>query len=74
MESQCPKCSSQYAYQDGNLWICPECSYEWSALASSEDSVEKDVDIVHCCKMSLQGKYSSLFQFAIEKLDIRAIR
>lgn len=27
--NNCPKCSSAYAYQDGNLWICPECSHEW---------------------------------------------
>ena len=26
----CPKCSSAYAYQDGSLWICPECAHEWS--------------------------------------------
>lgn len=30
-ESQpCPKCHSPYGYQDGNLWICPECAHEWS--------------------------------------------
>ncbi|MDO8828322.1 zinc ribbon domain-containing protein YjdM [Methylophaga sp.] len=27
----CPKCDSEYTYQDGNILICPECSYEWSA-------------------------------------------
>ncbi len=26
----CPKCSSPYGYLDGNLWICPECAYEWT--------------------------------------------
>ncbi|MDF1758746.1 MAG: zinc ribbon domain-containing protein YjdM [Legionellaceae bacterium] len=26
----CPKCSSQYSYKDGTLFICPECAYEWS--------------------------------------------
>jgi len=30
---QCPKCNSQYVYQDRDLWICPECSHEWSTLA-----------------------------------------
>lgn len=29
---KCPQCSSENIYEDGNLWICPECSYEWSAL------------------------------------------
>ncbi|MGB8484216.1 MAG: alkylphosphonate utilization protein, partial [Acinetobacter bohemicus] len=23
----CPKCNSEYAYQDGDLLICPECSH-----------------------------------------------
>lgn len=26
----CPKCNSPYGYQDGNLWICPECAHEWT--------------------------------------------
>ncbi len=33
-ENLCPKCKSENIYQDGNLWICPECSYEWSAFES----------------------------------------
>ncbi|MFZ2315437.1 MAG: zinc ribbon domain-containing protein YjdM [Gammaproteobacteria bacterium] len=28
---KCPKCSSDYAYKDGMLYICPECAYEWDA-------------------------------------------
>ncbi len=28
---KCPKCSSAYTYEDGNLFICPECAHEWSA-------------------------------------------
>jgi protein PhnA len=27
--SDCPKCSSDNIYQDGNLWVCPECANEW---------------------------------------------
>lgn len=34
-EDKCPKCSSENIYQDGNLWICPECSHEWSVFASA---------------------------------------
>lgn len=33
--TNCPKCESENIYQDGNLWICPECSNEWSIYASS---------------------------------------
>ena len=26
---ECPKCASEYAYEDGNLYVCPECAHEW---------------------------------------------
>lgn len=26
----CPKCNSEYTYEDGFLYICPECAHEWS--------------------------------------------
>ncbi|MGL4652810.1 zinc ribbon domain-containing protein YjdM [Cetobacterium sp.] len=32
----CPKCNSEYTYEDGNLFVCPECAYEWSAEATEE--------------------------------------
>ena len=25
----CPKCKSEYTYEDGVLLICPECAHEW---------------------------------------------
>ncbi|MCB0377891.1 MAG: alkylphosphonate utilization protein [Bdellovibrionales bacterium] len=34
----CPKCQSEHSYQDGGLWICPECFYEWTQAAEPEDS------------------------------------
>ncbi len=30
---KCPKCSSEYTYEDGNLYVCPECAHEWSKYA-----------------------------------------
>lgn len=35
----CPKCHSEYTYEDGALYICPECAHEWSkdAPAASEE-------------------------------------
>ncbi|BCX72676.1 MULTISPECIES: zinc ribbon domain-containing protein YjdM [Acinetobacter] len=37
----CPKCSSEYTYEDGDLLICPECSYEWKEgeLSQAEEQV-----------------------------------
>ncbi|HKU08308.1 MAG TPA: zinc ribbon domain-containing protein YjdM [Bradyrhizobium sp.] len=31
----CPKCNSEHAYEDGSLWVCPECAHEWSAAAGA---------------------------------------
>lgn len=35
---KCPKCTSEHAYQDRGLWVCPECAHEWSA--GDSDAVE----------------------------------
>jgi protein PhnA len=37
----CPKCDSEYTYEDGNLYVCPECAHEWGKDAAevSEDEV-----------------------------------
>ena len=26
----CPKCGSEYVYQDQENFVCPECGYEWN--------------------------------------------
>lgn len=36
--TNCPKCQSENIYEDGNLWICPECGNEWSVHASKEET------------------------------------
>ena len=43
----CPKCQSEYTYQDGDLLICPECAHEWTegeVLTSEEQEVIKDAN------------------------------
>ncbi len=37
----CPKCQSPYGYQDRNLWICPECTHEWTIDAAVETQVDE---------------------------------
>jgi len=37
----CPNCSSEYAYEDGSLLICPECAHEWSKDARDSGDDEK---------------------------------
>lgn len=33
--TKCPTCNSEHAYQDRDLWICPECAHEWSAAGDT---------------------------------------
>lgn len=40
---KCPKCSSELTYEDGSLYICPECAHEWSSEASAEGAVQQRV-------------------------------
>ncbi len=27
----CPKCNSEFTYKDGLVFVCPECSHEWTS-------------------------------------------
>jgi protein PhnA len=36
----CPLCGMENTYPDGNHFICPDCTHEWSAIASKEESEE----------------------------------
>ena len=40
----CPKCNSEYTYEDGSMFVCPECAHEWSQQAESteEQQIVKD--------------------------------
>lgn len=41
----CPKCKSEYVYEDGVLFVCPECAHEFSAEDLADDvKVYKDVN------------------------------
>lgn len=33
----CPKCNCEYTYEDGDMFICPECAHEWSKEASTSE-------------------------------------
>ncbi len=30
----CPQCQSPYSYEELGVYICPECAYEWSTVAT----------------------------------------
>lgn len=42
MATKCPKCNSEYPYQDRNLWICPECGNEWMEGQEKEPATESN--------------------------------
>lgn len=33
--SPCPKCNCEFTYEDGSLYVCPECAHEWNAKAAN---------------------------------------
>jgi protein PhnA len=39
----CPKCNSEYTYEDGTNFVCPECGHEWTLDSNIEEiKVVKD--------------------------------
>jgi len=32
---KCSQCGSEYAYEDGAMYVCPECAHEWPKDASA---------------------------------------
>lgn len=39
----CGKCGSKYTYDDGTMFVCPECGHEWSKEAVEEEGSEKSI-------------------------------
>jgi len=40
---KCPKCSSEFTYEDGNMYVCPECAHEWGKDALAETTEQQRV-------------------------------
>ena len=43
----CPKCQSEYTYQDGDLLICPECANEWKEGEVRQADAEQLIKDAH---------------------------
>ena len=39
----CPKCNSEYTYEDGSLFVCPECGHEWTLELETENSESQKI-------------------------------
>lgn len=70
----CLKCNSEYTYEDMGLYICPECSYEWTKLDQEkmeEESIIRDAhgtelkdgdDVIIIQDLKVKGSSSPLKQ------------
>ena len=43
-QEKCPQCTSINIYQDGSLWLCPECGHEWVPKAASDSNLDDSLD------------------------------
>ncbi len=43
----CPKCDSEYTYEDMHLLVCPECAHEWTLEGQQEkEEAEAEASII----------------------------
>jgi protein PhnA len=40
---KCPQCNSEYTYEDGDNYVCPECAHEWPKDAPAESGESQRV-------------------------------
>lgn len=39
----CPKCNSEYTYEDQYFLVCPECAHEWTLEVEAKNSEDEEV-------------------------------
>lgn len=44
---KCPVCSSEFTYEDGSMYVCPECAHEWSKDAAANTDVSRVICDAH---------------------------
>jgi protein PhnA len=37
---KCPSCSSEYTYEDGEMFVCPECANEWPIAEAESETAD----------------------------------
>jgi protein PhnA len=42
----CPQCQSTFAYEQGELYVCPECAHEWPIRATAVAAAAEDTRVV----------------------------
>ncbi len=44
---KCQQCSSEFTYEDGNRYVCPECGHEWGKDSAAEDGGRRVIKDAH---------------------------
>lgn len=81
----CPKCHSEYTYEDGAMYVCPECGHEWAqdstgdggeeaaAVKDSNGNILSDGDTVTVIKdLKVKGS-SSVVKVGTKVKNIRLV-
>lgn len=50
----CPQCQSEYVYEDGELYICPECAHEWPKSGTALELENDQLKVVDANGTELQ--------------------
>lgn len=74
----CPKCASEYCYEDGNMFMCPMCNHEFSGdeepeglIKDSNGNVLQDGDTVTVIKDLKVNGSSSVIKVGTKVKGIR---
>jgi len=43
---ECPECGSVYTYEDGAMYVCPECGHEWAKDAVADGGETESAPVV----------------------------
>jgi protein PhnA len=50
----CPKCNSEFTYENGDIMVCPECFYEWNPAESVAEQTQDNLVVVDSNGKALQ--------------------
>ena len=42
----CPRCKSELTYEDGPVFVCPECAHEWAKDAAATENAAEAAAVV----------------------------
>ncbi len=74
----CPKCSYEYCYDDGDMFVCPDCGNEWNQnevevieVRDSNGNLLQDGDTVSVIKDLRIGKSKDYVKIGTKAKNIK---